>query len=474
MAENDGPVRSGFGCHRVPSCPRSTSPGRASRPWRLVVAFVLATIWIVLLPGGAPAQETDPCPKGFHYERMSGTGCVQNRNEFPEYGHPGYTGSPVCDLGAAVTEWREVKAEVPGNPGAGAFPYLCYCDTDVDRNPGATDLKRCSNLPQLLEDSRVERGVIVPEPTIVEDTTEITTETTAEPSTSTTGSESTASPSTTTPAAAASATSGGEKGPPTGIPIGPQAALLTVVAAAGIGLQSSRSGVVGQDLAGIVATGGGPSDVLRRVLEEGKQNLHDRLMKRYQDAMRRLKKHRIIRRPGEIIERGERRFRAAQARLDRRSREIRERIQRPGRRLADRIEHSRVVRRGREIVAKARENYEIAQGVHVLATDKRARRQAVDQEVDRTVHRRLVGSGVSPLVVTAFGGEKSIGRSVKRFVHDPRRELRRVGRTLRNPRNVAHEVGRGLRRVGRAVGNSALGRVGRWFGHLFGRRRRHR
>ncbi|NIA24826.1 MAG: hypothetical protein GWP04_04590 [Gammaproteobacteria bacterium] len=404
---------------------------------------------------------------------MSGTGCVQDLNTFPEYGHPGYTGSPVCDLGAAVTEWREVRGEVPGQPGAGAFAFLCYCDTSLDRNPDSTDLARCPNVAQLVEDSRIERGFVEPTTTTAQETA--TTEPASEP-TSTTATVT----STTAPAIPSEPSE-----PAGGVP--GSAAAVALVTVAGVMGQAVRAGVVRGKAGELVAKGDAlPKDV-RDKIDNRKKELRTRLRQRYQEALQRLRRHRIVRRPGEIVERGERRFREAQARLDRRSRRVEERLRKRGRETIDRIGRSRIVRRGRDLfdkgargLARLRADYQAAQGLHTILTDRRRLQQEVDRGIERAVHRRLVGSGVSPLLVTGLGGERAIGNSVKRFFRDPRREFRRVGRTLRSPRNVVKEVGRGVRRVGRSIDKSPPAQASRFIfgrrglGRLFRRRRRHR
>lgn len=446
-------------------------------------ALVLGVL--AVLPVSASAQETDPCPNGFHFDRMSGTGCVQDFDKFPEYGHPGYTGSPVCDLGAAVTEWREVKAEVPGQPGAGAFAFLCFCDTDVDRNPTPSDVARCSDLPQLLEDSRIERGVI--EPVLVTTTAEPTT-TTATTAAAATTTQAASSTSTTHAATAPTSEKGDED---TAEQKSPQSsrttAAVALVAAVGVMAQGARSGVVRGKAGELVAKGDALPKEVQDKLQKRANDLRSKIRQRYEQALARLRSNRLVRRPGEIAERGERRFREAQARLDRRARRIKERIERRVTEIVDRVKHGRLVRRGREIfdravrgIGKLQANYQAAQELHTIVTDKRRLQQEIDRGVARAVHRRIVSSGVSPVLVIGLGGERAIGRSVNRLIHDPRREFRRVGRTLRNPRNVVKEIGRGVRRVGRAIDKSPPARVARFvfgregLGRLFRRRRRRR
>jgi hypothetical protein len=445
---------------------------------KLLFACLLVAAIVAIVPVGAPAQEADPCPNGFHFERMSGTGCVQDYELFPEFGHPGYTGSPVCDLGTPVIEWREVKAEVPGQPGAGAFPFLCFCDTELDRNPTQADIARCADLPQLLEDSRIERGLVEP-------ATTTTQETTTTPATTSSTSTTKVQPTTTTTTTAATQP-GASQEPKKGLPLPKTAAAAAIVTLAGVLAQGARSGVVRGKVGELVAKGDAlPTRVQDRV-QKRLDDLRTRVKQRYEEALARLRKHRIVRRPGEIIERGQRRFREAQARLDRRSQRIQERMERRGKEVVDRIGRSRLVRRGRELVDRAQRgigrlkaNYRGVQELHRIVTDKRRLEQEVNRGVGRVVRRGIARSGVSPILVTGLGGEKAIGRSVVRVLHDPRREFRRVGRTLRSPRALVREVGRGVRRVGRAIDKSPPARAARFvfgrqgLGRLFrGRRRR--
>ncbi len=83
----------------------------------------------------APAEEYGDwvCPEGFHWERMSANGCVQNGDTIPEHGGGlSYTQEPICRDPAyphMITEWRETPTgePIPGSGGKTALAFLVDC-----------------------------------------------------------------------------------------------------------------------------------------------------------------------------------------------------------------------------------------------------------------------------------------------------------------------------------------------------------
>lgn len=80
------------------------------------------------------AQDAEPermnCPVGFHWERMSGQCCVQDRETLPANGKIGYTGNSLCEDGF-VGEYEQRPTTdglgPPGCPNYTSYAFLTAC-----------------------------------------------------------------------------------------------------------------------------------------------------------------------------------------------------------------------------------------------------------------------------------------------------------------------------------------------------------
>ena len=97
------------------------------------VSFTLASF--LCLAAGSPAWaqvERKNCPADFHWERMSGICCVQDRETLPENGKIGYVGDSLCIEGyVGVYDHRQTTdgKGVDGCPGYTSFAFLEKCLT---------------------------------------------------------------------------------------------------------------------------------------------------------------------------------------------------------------------------------------------------------------------------------------------------------------------------------------------------------
>jgi len=100
------------------------------------VSFTLASF--LCLAAGSPAWaqvERKNCPADFHWERMSGICCVQDRETLPENGKIGYVGDSLCIEGyVGVYDHRQTTdgKGVDGCPGYTSFAFLEQCLTPAE------------------------------------------------------------------------------------------------------------------------------------------------------------------------------------------------------------------------------------------------------------------------------------------------------------------------------------------------------
>lgn len=132
----------------------------------VIVAVLLLVVALAAKP--ATAQDaTDPCPEGFEWKRLSGTGCVQIRDLLPPHGKITYDGTSGCEDGYnAIFDPRESKEPVLG-PTTRTFPYLCLCDpidpsASGDPEPGDDVRANCPQLDALVLESRYIRSLPPP------------------------------------------------------------------------------------------------------------------------------------------------------------------------------------------------------------------------------------------------------------------------------------------------------------------------
>jgi hypothetical protein len=97
-----------------------------------LLAGLLAVFLLDLALGatGTLAQEKENCPPGFFWERLSGTGCVQDRSTLPGHGKIGYDGTSICEDGySGAYEHRETTdgETAPGTPYVN-FAFLTACN----------------------------------------------------------------------------------------------------------------------------------------------------------------------------------------------------------------------------------------------------------------------------------------------------------------------------------------------------------
>lgn len=111
-------------------------------PWRYMLGGALAGVGLLLLVLSQQARGASPtpavCPDGFHWERMSGVGCVQTK--LPPHAQYSYTSAAICS-DPYVAVWA------PGPNAYGTDPntnYLVECITAAEAaarasaGPGAT------------------------------------------------------------------------------------------------------------------------------------------------------------------------------------------------------------------------------------------------------------------------------------------------------------------------------------------------
>jgi hypothetical protein len=100
-----------------------------------VVGVTLTLASFLFLIAGSPASaqvERKNCPADFHWERMSGICCVQDRETLPENGKIGYVGDSLCIEGyVGVFDHRPTTdgEGPPGCPGYTSFAFLEKCLT---------------------------------------------------------------------------------------------------------------------------------------------------------------------------------------------------------------------------------------------------------------------------------------------------------------------------------------------------------
>lgn len=96
---------------------------------------VLGAAALTSSPARADVREygDEVCPEGFHWERMSANGCVQDADTIPGNGGGlSYTQEPICRDPAyphMITEWRETPTgePIPGSGGKTALAFLVAC-----------------------------------------------------------------------------------------------------------------------------------------------------------------------------------------------------------------------------------------------------------------------------------------------------------------------------------------------------------
>ena len=498
---------------------RSQDPRSArgtKSPWlSLFVALSLSAVLVLLClavrPATANAVQTtdDPCPNGFHWERMSGTGCVQNYNEWPPFGHAGYTGSPVCDIGAAITDWRESKAPVPGTP-AVAFPYLCLCDTydpaiGDDPEPSAATKKNCGNLAALIIESRFIRDLPAP------DWADAGPMVTLPPD----NADDDESPPETEPTVPEASDDAEEDATSSDEPSKGKTALGAGVAALALTtlIQLVRDGHIRGKAADLVRKA-------EKAAKRGERRAAELLEKAQKAAA-------VALNPGVFLERAANRkiekLRQTKRakRFERRARELQEMaepvIRDPGGALEQKakreIEKLRQTKRGQQLERRAGEfSDKVRKAGDVLADPEgatkkkvkeyvkrlrdRARKRAADPRLKRRlkrltdrINRRTKGilnaestlrlaramgdprrfsrevrrnpalaryvisrAGLSPVAIEAIGGPKAVQRMLGRIARNPGREVRRAVRFAGRPKEWANEIGRAGRRVVRGFG----------------------
>ena len=127
------------------------APNRAGRRTGRVAAaallFPLMLPWVAALGllawQAGPAAAADDgygdevCPEGFHWERMSANGCVQNLDTLPANGGGlSYTQDPLCrdpDYPHKIVEVRQAPGgqPIPGSGGKTSLPFLLACLDDA-------------------------------------------------------------------------------------------------------------------------------------------------------------------------------------------------------------------------------------------------------------------------------------------------------------------------------------------------------
>jgi hypothetical protein len=107
---------------------RSPAPKRRT-PIRYVLGVAMFGVGLLMLTFAAssaaasPSPDNHGCPDGYHWERMSGVGCVQDR--LPEHARYSYTSAAICNDGY-------VPISAPGPNAFGGDPsanYLVACLT---------------------------------------------------------------------------------------------------------------------------------------------------------------------------------------------------------------------------------------------------------------------------------------------------------------------------------------------------------
>jgi len=97
-------------------------------------ALAVALLWRVTGDPASAQVERENCPAGFHWERMSGQCCVQDRETLPENGKIGYVGDSLCLESSGLIGVYERRPTTdgkgpPGCPGYTSFPFLKACVT---------------------------------------------------------------------------------------------------------------------------------------------------------------------------------------------------------------------------------------------------------------------------------------------------------------------------------------------------------
>lgn len=114
-----------------------TGGGSLTRRWAVLVALAAGLTALALLlilfasPARAASPNPDGCPDGFHFEPLSGVGCVQD--QLPPDARYGYTGAAICSD-------PYIMVQAPGPNSFGRDPnvyYLIQCITPEEADQWA-------------------------------------------------------------------------------------------------------------------------------------------------------------------------------------------------------------------------------------------------------------------------------------------------------------------------------------------------